>query len=103
MWPYYLQDPNIPLVYAFEQIGWDIAAKTISIGSLFGLAARYNILFTTYIHCKMCSTNVKVIIVNLAFSLLGAMIPLPRVIYAIAKDGLMFRFLAKINPKFQVS
>jgi amino acid transporter len=51
----------------------------------------------------MCSTNVKVIIVNLAFSLLGAMIPLPRVIYAIAKDGLMFRFLAKINPKFQVS
>ncbi|KAI9565618.1 hypothetical protein GHT06_009410 [Daphnia sinensis] len=73
MWPYYLQDPNTPLVYAFEQIGWDIAAMTISIGSLFGLAA----------------------------SLLGAMIPLPRVIYAIAKDGLMFRFLAKINPRFQ--
>lgn len=73
MWPYYLQDPNTPLVYAFEQIGWDIAAMTISIGSLFGLAA----------------------------SLLGAMIPLPRVIYAIAKDGLMFRFLAKIHPKFQ--
>jgi hypothetical protein len=36
------QDPNIPLVYAFEQIGWDIAAKTISYGSLFGLAARYS-------------------------------------------------------------
>jgi hypothetical protein len=48
MWPYYLQDPNIPLVYAFEQIGWEIAAKTISIGSLFGLAARYTILFTIY-------------------------------------------------------
>jgi hypothetical protein len=37
------QDPNIPLVYAFEQIGWDIAAKTISYGSLFGLAARYSL------------------------------------------------------------
>lgn len=30
------------------------------------------------------------------------MIPLPRIIYAKAKDGLLFRFLAKINPRFQV-
>lgn len=82
-------------MYAFEQIGWDIAAKTISYGSLFGLAARY-------IHYQMSNTNVQ-LTVDFAFSLLGAMIPLPRVIYAIAKDGLMFRFLAKINPRFQVS
>ena len=29
------------------------------------------------------------------------MIPLPRIIYAKAKDGLVFRFLAYIHPRFQ--
>ena len=74
-----------------------------SVSVLYSVWLQGIIYYSPYIHCKMCSTNVKVIILNLAFSLLGAMIPLPRVIYAIAKDGLMFRFLAKINPKFQVS
>jgi hypothetical protein len=59
MWPYYLQDPNIPLVYAFEQIGWEIAAKTISIGSLFGLAARYNILYSPYISIAKCAAQMS--------------------------------------------
>ena len=27
--------------------------------------------------------------------------PLPRIIYAMAKDGLMFRFLAYVHPRFQ--
>jgi amino acid transporter len=34
-------------------------------------------------------------------SLLGAMFPLPRVLYAIASDGLIFRFLSKIDSKFR--
>ena len=34
-------------------------------------------------------------------SLLGAMFPLPRVLYAISSDGLIFRFLAKINDRFK--
>lgn len=29
------------------------------------------------------------------------MFPLPRVIYAMANDGLVFRFLSKISKKFQ--
>lgn len=37
----------------------------------------------------------------LAFSLLGAMFPLPRVIYAISSDGLLFKFLAKVNERFK--
>ena len=29
------------------------------------------------------------------------MFPLPRIIYAMASDGLVFRFLAQISKKFQ--
>ena len=29
------------------------------------------------------------------------MFPLPRVIYAMANDGVLFKFLAEIHPKFQ--
>lgn len=35
------------------------------------------------------------------FSLLGAMFPLPRVIYAMATDGVIFRFLSTIQERFK--
>lgn len=37
----------------------------------------------------------------LCTSLLGAMFPLPRVLYAMGTDGVLFRPLAKINKKSQ--
>ncbi|CAB3386521.1 Hypothetical predicted protein [Cloeon dipterum] len=73
MWPYYLQDPDAPLPYVFRELGWEIAAWIVSIGAIFGLCA----------------------------SLMGAMLPLPRVLYAMANDGIIFRFLGKIHPRFQ--
>ena len=35
------------------------------------------------------------------FSLLGSIVPLPRVIWAMASDGLLFDFLSYVHPKYQ--
>ncbi|KAK3909811.1 Cationic amino acid transporter 2 [Frankliniella fusca] len=73
MWPYYLQDPDAPLPFVFKEIGWPYAQWTVAIGGIFGLFA----------------------------SLFGAMYPLPRVIYAMANDGLIFKFLGEVHPKYK--
>ena len=44
---------------------------------------------------------IGIIITNQINSLLGAMFPLPRVLYAISSDGLIFRVLSKINSRFR--
>ncbi|XP_044754760.1 cationic amino acid transporter 2-like isoform X1 [Coccinella septempunctata] len=72
MLPYYEQDRDAPLIYVYERMGWPVLKYLVSIGALCGLFA----------------------------SLLGAMFPLPRIIYAMASDGLIFRFLSKVHPKF---
>ncbi|KAH8307157.1 hypothetical protein KR044_006065 [Drosophila immigrans] len=74
MLPYYVQDVNAPLPYAFEYVGWPVAMWIVTIGGLVGLLA----------------------------SLFGALFPLPRVMYSMAQDGLLFRFLGKISPRFKV-
>lgn len=73
MVPYYMIDENAPMPEAFRFVGWNWARYLVAIGAI-------------------CS---------LSTSLLGAMFPLPRVLYAISSDGLIFRSLSKINERFK--
>lgn len=71
MWPYYDQDPNAPLPVIYENLGMPVLKYLVTGGAVFAL-------FTT---------------------LIGCLFPIPRILYAMASDGLLFSFLATINEK----
>ncbi|KAK7864555.1 hypothetical protein R5R35_007326 [Gryllus longicercus] len=71
MCPYYMQDEKAPLPYVFTQVGWPVIKWIVTTGAVFALCT----------------------------SLLGAMFPLPRILYAMATDGLLFAWLARIHPR----
>lgn len=66
-----MQDPDAPFPHVYGAIGWYEVKWIVSIGAVFALCT----------------------------SLLGAMFPLPRVLYAMAEDGILYRILHRVHPK----
>uniref|UniRef100_A0A4W6FV11 Solute carrier family 7 member 14b n=1 Tax=Lates calcarifer TaxID=8187 RepID=A0A4W6FV11_LATCA len=69
MVPYDLIDGSAPLMEMFAVHGFLWGKYTVAVGSIAGLTV----------------------------SLLGSLFPMPRVIYAMARDGLLFRFLSHVS------
>ena len=74
MVPFDQLDKLSPIPNAFVQRGFPLAKYIIGIGAVCGLSS----------------------------SLLGSQFPLPRIIYAMASDGLLFKFLARVNSRTEV-
>lgn len=76
--------------------------RRLELGSIFG-GCRRNLQLIDQVRNRSYTIYHKRRYSNIvpSFSLLGAMFPLPRVLYAIASDGLIFRFLARINERFR--
>ncbi|CAF1049949.1 unnamed protein product [Brachionus calyciflorus] len=73
MVPYYVFDLSAPLSEAFNYVGLNWAYYIVTIGA----------------------------IISLITSLYASMFPMPRVVYSMASDGLLFEFLSYLIPKLK--
>lgn len=73
MVPYYDQFEDAPLTTAFRKRSENAAEYVITVGAVLALCG----------------------------SLLGCLYAIPRIIYAMANDGLLFKFLSKVSKRYQ--
>ncbi|CAF0949667.1 unnamed protein product, partial [Brachionus calyciflorus] len=73
MVPYFIIDPDTPLPHAFEYVHYEWAKYFVSFGA----------------------------ILSLCTCLYAGMFPMPRIVYSMASDGLIFQFFGKILPRFK--
>uniref|UniRef100_A0A0L8IGQ3 Cationic amino acid transporter C-terminal domain-containing protein n=1 Tax=Octopus bimaculoides TaxID=37653 RepID=A0A0L8IGQ3_OCTBM len=73
MCPYYLVDPLTPLTKVFEYVGW----------------GRYNIIIYIGIVCALST------------SIFSSLFPLPRIVYTMANDGIIFQHFSTVSNKFK--
>lgn len=74
IWPYWDQKQAAPLPYIFEKLEMHFAKWTILVGVLAGLSTSF----------------------------VGGFLPLPRILYAMARDGVIYRVLAVVSKRFKV-
>lgn len=74
IWPYWDQKQAAPLPYIFEKLNMPFAKWTILVGVLAGLSTSF----------------------------VGGFLPLPRILYAMARDGVIYRVLAIVSKRFKV-
>ena len=90
-----------PLPQAFEYVGMSWAPLVISIGAIASL-------ITWYLRQEhYCISSVVVVnhtlfpICECVYSLYSSMFPMPRVVYSLASDGLIFRWLSIVIPRLK--
>lgn len=74
IWPYWDQKQAAPLPYIFEKLDMQFAKWTVLVGVLAGLSTSF----------------------------VGGFLPLPRILYAMARDGVIYRVLAIVSKRFKV-
>ena len=109
MVPYFLLDKSAPLPVAFASGGIEWAKWPVGIGAVCALTA--SLLGTFSIITYQYDIRHMIGSISSMFSIMnfrsivetrkGCMFPLPRVVYAMADDGLIFKSLASINEKTQ--